>query len=599
MTWNEDLYDATLRRQVDLLRLGTGVSKRVNGILDDTLKDLRQQVERRLGKTTGLDGASLKRMVELERAIVQIRSPAWNDVAGEWTRTALDVVLDEPEWAAGTLGSILPIQVDFVAPSERTLRALATTRPFQGKNLKQWADSAQRSDLTRIQQQIRIGMVQGESARDIAARVFGARGATDITRNQADAVTRTVINHVSNAALNEFRQENADLFSEEMLVATLDSRTTLLCAGLDGNTYPVGKAPKPPLHVRCRDIVVGVLDGEVIGERPFVAATEQQLLREYADEHGLGRVTSRDQLPRGHKSRYETFRRARVRELTGQVPARTTYQEWLRRQPAAFQDDVLGEARGKLFREGGLTLDKFTHRDGDELTLDELRQRYKTEWERAGLHKPPPAPTPVEVSPLARFAKRFETVGDVTPEHHAATLRGLTRMGAGVSDQVPPLERLLLTGRLGTGEVELPLGMGGDYTPRQGRLRLSTNDATRRLFLRASDLSEVPGYTAHYARDTDGVLEMAAAHEYAHHVHLSGVLRSYIQGGTDAADQLIRNAFESPDRQLVSLYASRNRQEFWAESHVAYHYYPRDWLAANAPSVVSLVERVLRLKGLL
>lgn len=386
MTFNEEFFDASVRHQIDLLRFGSGVARKVNSLLDATRADLRKQVERRLGKVTGINGASLRRLRELERAIDQQRSGAWNDVTEEWSRVAVDVALEEPMFVAGALTSILPVELDLVQPSPATLRALATTRPFQGKFLKEWADSTSRADLTRIHQQIRIGMVQGESSRDIAARVFGARGAMNVTRAQVDAVTRTVINHVSNAAQQEFLQANSDLFSVEQLVATLDARTTPVCRAEDGKQYPVGKGPIPPLHVACRSIRVGVIDGEVVGERPFKAGTEKQMLREYAAAQGwAGPPKSRDDLPRGHKKSFDAFSRRRMRELTGQVPARTTYQEWLARQPAEIQDDILGPTRAKLFREGGLKLDRFVNREGDEITLEELRQRNRGAWERAGL----------------------------------------------------------------------------------------------------------------------------------------------------------------------------------------------------------------------
>lgn len=386
MTFNEQFFDASIRHQIDILRFGSHVARKVNALLDETRADLHKQVERRLGKgATGISGASLRRLRELERAVDQTRSPAWNDVTEEWTRSALDVALEEPIFVNGVLTNMLPVQLDTVMPSDALLQGLVTHRPFQGRTLKEWADSARRSDLTRIHQQIRIGMVQGESARDIANRVFGDRGAMQITRGQAEAVTRTVINGSSNAAQQLFLQENADLFDMEQLVATLDARTTPICRAQDGKQYPVGKGPVPPLHVACRSIRVAVIDWEVVGDRPFKAGTEQQMLREYGEAKGLGPLKSRDDLPRGSKKDFDAFSRKRMRELTGQVPARTSYQEWLSRQAADFQDYVLGPARGKLFREGGLTLDRFVNRQGDELTLDELRERNREAFDRTGL----------------------------------------------------------------------------------------------------------------------------------------------------------------------------------------------------------------------
>jgi hypothetical protein len=64
-------------------------------------------------------------------------------------------------------------------------------------------------------------------------------------------------------------------------------------------------------------------------------------------------------------------RRAWADANIGQVPARTNYDDWLRKQPKSFQAEVLGPGRAKLFREG-MKLDKFVDRDGGELTLSQL-----------------------------------------------------------------------------------------------------------------------------------------------------------------------------------------------------------------------------------
>lgn len=61
--------------------------------------------------------------------------------------------------------------------------------------------------------------------------------------------------------------------------------------------------------------------------------------------------------------------------MDGVVPAETTYGDWIKRQPAARQDQVLGPERGKLIREGGLKLPDLYAPNGRYLTLDELRER--------------------------------------------------------------------------------------------------------------------------------------------------------------------------------------------------------------------------------
>jgi hypothetical protein len=612
VTFNEDFFDASLRHQIDLLRFGSGVAKRVNRLLDETRADLRKQVERRLGKVTGVTGASLRRLRELERAIVKLRSPAWNDVTEEWTRTALDVSLEEPLFVAGQLQSILPVELDLVQPSDATLRALVTTRPFQGRFLKEWADSTARADLTRIHQQIRIGMVQGESSRDIAARVFGDRGAMSITRHQVEAVTRTVINHVSNAAQQEFLKSNSDLFDLERIVATLDARTTPVCRSEDGKEYPVGKGPRPPFHVSCRTISVGVLDGEVIGERPFKAGTEQQMLREYGAANGLGKLVSRDDLPRGHKGAFDAFSRRRMRELTGQVPAKTTYQQWLSRQSPEIQDDILGPTRGKLFREGGLTLDRFVNREGDELTLEELRRRNRAAWERAGLGAPPAprrvTPEPPPQAPPPKTAADFSGRIDVEPGVPASMRAAIE--SAVVQAAPRHLPRLTIADQLE--------GINGDYQPFSGELRVKT----RRTPV-GSALPEQPRPGLLWSMSNTGKTPEEAArlttlHELGHHAHMQGVprwshrdpsFRTASAAQSAAAlqvDQIVDDLFQARrggPREYLTDYAGVAIQtpdefratEYFAEAHAAYHAYP-DWLRRVAPRAYAAVEEVIRIR---
>ncbi|MFY7239274.1 terminase small subunit [Enterobacter cloacae complex sp. IR5450] len=60
--------------------------------------------------------------------------------------------------------------------------------------------------------------------------------------------------------------------------------------------------------------------------------------------------------------------------MDGQVPAKTTYLEWLARQPAQRQDQVLGAERGRLFRAGEIDLaDMFTDK-GEWISLERLKQ---------------------------------------------------------------------------------------------------------------------------------------------------------------------------------------------------------------------------------
>lgn len=390
-TANILLFDALVRHQILVLRFSADVRRRVQQILDDTEEELADRIRSRL-MDTGLESrADVRRLEALLRIVRNTRTRAWREVTEEWVREAQAIAVEEARVTRAAIMTVAPVTLDMVLPAPELLRALVETSPFEGATLRNWAQVVADQDIRRIEAQIRAGMIAGEGSDQIARRVVGSArlrgtdGVTQITRRAAESLTRTAINHFSNMARREFITANQDLFSEEQYVATLDARTTPVCRSLDGKLYPVGKGPIPPLHFNCRSLRVPVLDGDVLGDRPFVAATRAQLLREYAEREGIRLPRGREDLPRGHKGSFDAFARQRVRQLTGQVPGRTTYQQWLARQSQAFQDDVLGKTRARLFRDGGLTLDKFVNRRGDEIPLRDLARLEAEAFRAAGL----------------------------------------------------------------------------------------------------------------------------------------------------------------------------------------------------------------------
>lgn len=391
-TVNEELFNALVRHQIYLLRTSGAIRNRIFALLDATEQDIADKIRSRLLNATGLDTpADVRRMEGLLSAIRVTRLKAWDQVTEEWLQQVQDVATNEPVLLAGITRTVSPVILDLVLPSVRSLKAIATSNPFEGRTLKQWASSIAQEDLRRIENAVRVGMVQGESSAEIARRVVGSAnlrgvdGVTQITRRGAEAITRTAVNHVSNQARREFINANADLFDEEQYVATLDSRTTPVCRGNDGKRFPIGKGPIPPLHFNCRSLRVPVIDGDALGQRPAKPVTEKQLLREFSEKNGFPAPKKRADLPHGTKTQYDQFARSRIRELTGRVPAKETYQTWLTKQTATFQDDVLGKTRAQLFRKGGITLDRFTNRAGDEIPLSQLAKSHAEAFRAAGL----------------------------------------------------------------------------------------------------------------------------------------------------------------------------------------------------------------------
>jgi len=394
-SWNQQLFDAMVRHQIGVLRFTAGVRQRIFEILDATESDMRAQIADRLRRNIGLSltDANLNRTLRLIEKLRETRVEAWKDVNAVMFEELRAYARAEPAFQVQILETIFPVELGLALPEVSRLAAIVNQGSFNGETLQQSLNKMRDADVRRIEQSVRMGMVQGESIPDISRRIVGTvslkgtDGATEITRRNAAAITRTMVNGVGAEARREFALANVDVAPQEIFVATLDSRTTPICRALDGKIYDVGTGPKLPLHYGERSLYAPIVDGEVIGDRPVRNFTQQQLVREYAEKNGLGKITGadRDNLPFGHKGSFDDFARARMRELTGVVPAKTTYTQFLRRQSAQFQNDILGPTRGKLFRSGSLELSSFVDKAGNEIPLSELAKFHADAFTAAGL----------------------------------------------------------------------------------------------------------------------------------------------------------------------------------------------------------------------
>jgi hypothetical protein len=71
--------------------------------------------------------------------------------------------------------------------------------------------------------------------------------------------------------------------------------------------------------------------------------------------------------------------------IDGQVSETLSYGDFLRKQDAAFQDEMLGPTRGALFREGKLSVKDFVDDNHNTMTLAELKRAEPRAFSRAGL----------------------------------------------------------------------------------------------------------------------------------------------------------------------------------------------------------------------
>lgn len=328
---------------------------------------------------------NITRLQELLAAIRKIRLEAWTGVSSALREQLHALSLNEASILGRITQTAAPVRLQLVSPEAKALRSIVADLPFEGMQLREWIKGMAADDMRRVHAAIQAGAATGYNARQLVARALGNSGATQATRNAVDSVVRTAVMHVANHTRDAFVEGNASVLADERYVAMLDGKTTAECRAHSGKIFPVGKGPRPPLHMRCRSFRTPAFRNDVLADKEPRVNVERQLLQEFTEARGMQRVSRKVDLPRASRPAYEAFARRRLQQIVGPTPAATTYQQWLQRQTRQFQEETLGVTKARLFREGKLRLDQFVAENGSELTLAQLARNHAAAFKAAGL----------------------------------------------------------------------------------------------------------------------------------------------------------------------------------------------------------------------
>ena len=267
MTINEDILDASISHSVWLERFKTQNVNKILKLLNKADDDLIEQIERRLARIEqrgfDLGKDTTERLIALRTAIAENRGEIFRELYGQNKDDLIDFAVYESDFEARLIERSVAgagLSVELVRPNKGLLNAVVTSQPFRGRILRDWYSGLDINARQRINDAIRLGIVEGQTTEQIVRRIRGTRankfrdGILEISRRDASAVIRTATAHVSDRASEEVYKANSDIVKGVKWVSTLDSRTSCFIKGTPVKT-PDGQ--KDIAEIKAGDYVMG------------------------------------------------------------------------------------------------------------------------------------------------------------------------------------------------------------------------------------------------------------------------------------------------------------------------------------------------------
>ena len=366
-TVNELIADRAIRHALYLERYKTQV---VNEILTEFNRTLAPELIIKIEKSLERITLKSKNMQILFKDNGDLIREEYKVMEAKLYEQLRDFSKVESAWLIQTMQNVMPIAYDFVSPSAVMLKSLVTNQPMEGALVKDWFAYRAKTTAFDVNRAIQNGIINGKGIADIVRSIKGTQaenykdGILNAPRRHLEAIVRTSVKNVSDAARDETYAANSDVVKGVQWISTLDSRTCLTCMNLDGKVFDIGDKPGVP-HLGCRCSDAPVLKSwkelGIAGLKELPPGTRASSAITKAEKKRIRK------LPKDEKAEI-------MSKLNGQVPATTTYPAWLKKQTAEVQNEALGIKRAQLFRSGQLKLNEFIDRRNKPLTLKELEK---------------------------------------------------------------------------------------------------------------------------------------------------------------------------------------------------------------------------------
>lgn len=342
----QQIADDLLTHTLDLFRLDASLRRVALDLLQQLQNELRTKLS--LGNLTAFDKTATQRLLAETSAVIDNYYRQIKQKSDE----ALNAL---PEIEAQAVRDAL-VGVGYataLAPPIHFATAM-TDVMIQGAPSAEWWSRQSADTQFRFSNAVRRGIVQGRTNQQIIGDVLGrgpGQGILEVSRRNAAALVQTSVQTVANVARLESFAQNADVVKGVEQISTLDGHTTDICIAYSGGQWDLKGKPVngtklpfnggPPRHWNCRSLLVP-------------------------------KTKSFKELGIDVPEKLSTTRSS----VDGQIPAKTTFDDFLKRKGEAFQNEILGPGRAQLWRDKKITLQQLLDLHGNPLSLAELQAKY-------------------------------------------------------------------------------------------------------------------------------------------------------------------------------------------------------------------------------
>lgn len=351
-TFNEDLRNFILKRAHDIQKFENGSIAAMQSYLHIAKSEIEDELDRLVslgsGKTLAYRISRAEVRINEINSIFQIANI---NAANKLETNIYDLAVEDSELYPRFFNSRLSgIGIEF---SSLPLRQIdfAASNPLYAESLKDKMLWANETTMRFIKNELMQSIIQGEDMSKTINRLLGKGNrlggfAGKKALDKAAIVARTEIQYVSNQVARAVYNENQDILKGVMYTATLDNRTCLQCANLDGQVYLMKgvdhKGPILPLHPFCRCFYAPI-------------------------------TYSWAELEKRHNIKINKEKRG---YFSGSKMDTLTYSEWFKTLPESEQLNILGATRYKSYKDGKLKLKQMAN-SRKIYTIDDLKRKYK------------------------------------------------------------------------------------------------------------------------------------------------------------------------------------------------------------------------------